>query len=166
MEPGTHVAKVKAARFIKSKTGTLGFEVAFIIGAEQERMTWVGWLSPKAIDNTMRTLVDVLGFNGNDAVDANGVLTDPKALDYTREVALVIENESYTNPETGNTSVSPRIKWVNTLGGGQYAGVAPESVKNDLGACGFKAAFLAARQNAGKPRAKVDTTVNSEDVPF
>jgi len=149
---GTKTAKPFAARFIKAKTGTLGMEVAFKFiekkqdgSSSEERLNWVAWLSDKAIDNSLKTLVEVLGYNGNDSVDANGMLTDPNALVWDREVSLVVEIEDYTKQD-GTTGQSPKIKWVNKLGGSSFGACTPESIKNDLGAMNFRAAFLAAKQ--------------------
>ena len=85
-------------------------------------------------------LANVLGCNGSEVVDGNGNYTDPKFLDYKREVKLVVEGEEYEG------KIYPKIKWVNALGGSAFAGCSPEIVKNELGAIGFKAAFLAAKQ--------------------
>ncbi len=167
---GNKTAKPIAARFIKAKTGTLGMEVAFkfVENGQDERLNWVGWLSSGAIENTMKTLVDVLGYNGNDAVDANGVLVDPKALDYLKEVSLVVELERYQGQD-GTEKSSPKIKFVNKLGGSQFENCTPEVIKNDLHALGFKAAFLAARQShpqVAKKQEPVQQTFTDEDVPF
>ena len=149
---GDKVGKPVNARFIKSKNGTIGLEVAFDFVEpttdQIERQNWIGWLSAKAIENTMDTLVNVLGFNGNDLCDEEGVLLDKGALAYGKEVRLVIEIEQY------NQKTYPKIKWVNRLGGSAFDGVAPEVVKLDLQAVGFKGAFLAAKQMSDTTTAK------------
>ena len=162
INPGTKSAKVMIARFIKAKTGTMGLEVAFEFqeGENTERLNWVGWLSAGALENTMKTLVDVLGFNGNDAADASGVLTDPKALAYGSNVSLVVEME----PNQDHTKEYPRIKWVNKLGGSAFEGCAPELIKADLNAIGFRAAFLAAKQ--GQPSTASGKPANADGLPF
>lgn len=152
---GDKIAHAIGARFIKSKKGTFGFEVAFEFVEPStggpERLSWVGWLSQNAIEKSLETLVEVLGYNGSEVTDPNGVLTDPNVLNFKKEVKLVVEMEEGRDAETGapNGKLYPRIKWVNNIGGSMYQGVQVESIKNDLGAVGFKAAFLAARQNAG-----------------
>lgn len=153
--PGDKTARALAARFIKSKKGTLGIEVSFEFEEKStggnERLSWVGWLSGGAIEKTMETLVDVLNYNGSEVTDQNGVLTDPNVLNFKKEVRLVVELEEGTD-EAGmpNGKSYPKIKWVNNMGGSMYQGVKVESIKNDLGAAGFKAAFLAARKNSGQ----------------
>jgi hypothetical protein len=167
--PGEKIAKPIGARFIKSEKGTLGMEVAFRFknvspaGLEsEEQMNWVGWMSEKAIENTMDTLANVLGFNGDDTIDpVTKMLTHPKALAYDQEVKLVIENETYEG------KVYPKIKWVNRIGGSAFASVGVDTIKADLNAIGFKAAFLAAKQGApAQSQAAPRNTINEADLPF
>lgn len=151
---GEKLANVKGARFIESKGGTPAIEVAFEFtepsSGTVEHMTWAGWLTENALKNTMKTLVDVLGYNGSDAVDENGMLTDPNVFDFSKQVKLVIELEEQknddgtvkTNAETGEIVVYPKIKWVNSLGGSGYTGMTVEKVKSAVASTGFKAAFL------------------------
>lgn len=159
---GDYVAKPVGVRFIKSpKTGTVGLETMFKfkVGANEERLSWVGWLTENALENSMKTYVEVLGFNGNENHDANGVLTDPKAINYEQEVKLVIEMEQYEGKERA------KIKWVNNLGGSGFVACEPETVKNHLGAIGFKAAFLSAKQAMGQPKAPTESSEPKPD-PF
>ena len=141
---GDKKGKVVAARFIQSpKTQTMGFEVAFEFEEPStgafERLNWVGWLSERAIENTMDTLVNVLGFNGNDETNADGTLKDENALNKETEVRLVVEIEQY------NEKSYPKIKWVNKLSGSNFGSLAPETLKANLDKLGFKAAFLATK---------------------
>ena len=172
---GTKTAKPIAARFITSKNGNHALEVCFQFEETsthtQERLYWQGWLSQKALENTMKTLVEVLGFNGNDSVDSNGVLTDPDALSYGKDVSIVVEMESYTTDD-GQTKQAPKIKWVNKLSGSSFSGCNPEIIKNDLNAVGFKAAFLAAKQKApatspsAQPQAKAGSVFDESKMPW
>ena len=124
----------------------MGIEIAFQFDQDgsQERLNWIGWLSSAALDNTMKTLVDVLGYNGNDSINDDGVLSDPIAFKWDQLVTVVIEHE--TNPNNGKSY--PKIKWVNSIGGSGFAHCNVETIKNDLNAVGFKAAFLAAKQGS------------------
>lgn len=142
---GDKVGQATHARFVEAKTGAIGLEIAFKFkqGEAEERLTWVAWLTPAAIQFSMETLKNVLGFNGNDSADANGALTDPAALAYGQDVRLVVELEPYTD-KNGQAKTSPKIKFVNKLGGSNFAGVAPETIKSKLASIGLKAAFLAA----------------------
>lgn len=160
---GEKIAKVVGARFIKSGNGKTGLEVAFEFEETatntRERLNWVGWLTAEAIKNTMETLVNVLGFNGSEETDENGILTDKKAFDLEREVKLIIDME--TNPNNGKEY--PRIKWVNSMSGSGFAGVEKASLKNELAAIGFKAAFLASKQKNGGPATTKTPTPKADD---
>lgn len=174
---GTKTGKALAARFVKSpEKGTPGIEVAFEFMEPStgalERLMWIGWLSERAIENTMNVLTNILGCNGNEQTDENGVFKDPKFLDYGREVALVVELEKYLDKDN-NEKFSPKIKWVNTLGGSKFANVEPETVKSELAQVGFKAAFLASRGSTGMPMPAKEvknyapqTKVSDEKLPF
>ena len=165
---GDKTARAFKMRFIKSNTGTAGLEVAFrfkqlLAGGAQsdEQLTWVGWISDAARDRTMKTLVDVLGYNGSMDTNEDGVFTDPKVLDWDRDITLVIEMEAYEGKQY------PKIKWVNKAGGSAFAGCAPEVVKNELNSSAFRAAFLAAQQSLkGGSKSSAPKTVNEEDLPF
>lgn len=161
IQAGTKTAKAIAARFIESKGGKPGIEVAFKFqeGENFEQLNWVGWLTEKAMEYTMDTLTNVLDSDGNDAVDGNGVFTSPTFINTKKEVSLVVEMEAgvnadgteKVNEQTGEVIYYPRIKWVNNLGGSAYSGCTPDVVKQQLAATGFRAAFLHARKASGKP---------------
>jgi len=172
---GEKVAKVVGARWIKSNTGKMGLEVAFDFEEPttngRERLNWVGWLSKDAIGNTMDTLVNVLGYNGSEDADENGVLTDKKAFNLEQEVKLVVEME--LNPN--NQKEYPRVKWVNSMSGSGFAGVSSNTVKAELQSIGFKAAFLASKQGSKgsnsttktpDPADEVGPPVDPNDLPF
>ena len=160
---GEKIARPIGARFIKSKTGTVGIEIAFRFneGTLTEQLNWVGWLSAAAIENTMDTLTNVLGFNGDDTTDANGQLTNPHALAYLQDVKIVVEMEEYEGKSRA------KIKWVNRLGGSGFQAISVDTIKADLNAIGFKAAFLAAKQGGpATSQASPRTTINESDLPF
>lgn len=164
--PGDKIAKPRAARFIKSSTGKLGIEVSFTFKEEStdttESLNWVAWLSDAAIKYSMATLVDVLGYNGSADTNETGVLTDPVAIAYDRQVKLVVEIQEYEGKS------GPRIKYVNSLGGSAFGSCTPETIKQDLAEAGFKAAFLMAKKNSGLPKQATPPKeeVSEEDIPF
>lgn len=166
---GDKVAKPLGARFIKSKKGTMAIEVSFEFvepsTGTPERLSYTGWITKDALPYTMETLVNVLKFNGNETTDSSGVLTDPNAMAYGKEVKIVVALD--TNPENGKTY--PKIQYVNSLGGSAYQGCEPETIKSSLGALGFKAAYLATRQMNGSG-AKTDAAPpkfnDEESIPF
>jgi hypothetical protein len=168
---GDKVAKAKGARYIKSKTGTEGIEISFAFeepstGAT-EHLTWVGWLSEKARARTMETLKEVLGCNGNfKARDAGGVFTDKAFLAFEKECKLVVEFEDYTNEQSGETKAYPKIKWVNSLGGSSYAGVAAQETGDGLNA--LTADFLSSRPPVRNhaPQAHSEPAFGEDEIPF
>lgn len=160
LKDGTYNAVAQAARTIKAKTGKIGVEVRFKFqnGTDTEYLNWVGWLSEAAIENTMKTLVDVLEFNGDDTFGAGCINT-------VGEVSIVVKNEpSQDDP----SKIYPRIQFVNKLGGSAFKGLEPEEVKQQLGAIGFKAAFEFAKKDLGRkpnvPNHAPQTT--GEKLPF
>lgn len=160
---GRKTAKPVAARFMKSpKTGTVGMEIKFEFlestGA-YESLNWVGWLTDKAMESTMDTLVNVLGFNGNDECDAEGILVDKGALNWDQEVSIVVELENY------NGKQYPKIKWVNKLNQSPFGTCAKDEVKGALDKLGFKAKFLAVKQQSGGEAIPAPAIPESE-IPF
>lgn len=169
---GDRVGTLVAARFIKSSGGTPGMELIFSFiepsTSKEERMTYQSWLSEKSVKFSMDMLVNVLGYNGSQVTDAAGVLTDPAAFTYTRQVKLVIEQEEYQDKE-GATKRSPKIKYINALGGSKFENLSPTTIKSDLDKIGFRAAFLAATQSAGGGNQKpppTRATFDSDEIPF
>lgn len=170
---GDKIGKAKAARFINSKSGTPGIEVVFEFEepttGTTERLERQFWLSEKARETSMDTLVNTLGFNGSETIDAAGVFTDPNLFDWRREVSLVIEREEYQT-ELGETRDYPKIKWVNSIGGSGYASLTPDVVKNQLSNIGFRGLFLAAKQatvaKTGMTTATNQTKPSEEKLPF
>lgn len=145
---GKYTAKIVGGRMIQNKDKTkTAIEIAFDLqaGDSIERLLWQGWLSEAAIERTMKTLVEVLGYNGSTALDEDGHLTDPAVFDFSRQVTLVVEMEEYQT-QTGEMRQSPKIKWINAIAKSAFAGLRPETVKSTLAATGFQAAFLAAKK--------------------
>lgn len=147
--PGTYIAKAQAIRFMKSKTDKLGIEVKFALRDVEQYLYWTGWCTESALQNTLKTLVDVLEYDGDETVVSvpendprAGMLTNQDCINRKKEVNLVVEIETYEGKDRA------RIKWVNNVGGGQFGGCAPEVVKNELGTLGFRARYLAIKQGA------------------
>jgi hypothetical protein len=147
---GNKKGKPVGARWVRPKD-KLAIEIEFEFleasSGTQERLCWRGWFpqdKPQHCEKVMRTLVETLGFNGNDSYDpATGLLTDPNAFDWSRESQIVVESEEFE----GKTRMG--IAWVNKLGGGQFAACAPTVLKQELGAIGFKALFLETKKKLG-----------------
>lgn len=178
---GDKIAHAKGARFIKSgQKGTPGIEIAFEFEepttGQRETLNYVGWLSEKAINNTMDMLTNVLNSNGVEDTDVNGVFTSPGFIDTKKEVKLVVDMELGMEKDgvtpkkdkvTGEDVYYPRIKFVNNIGGSAYANVTPDVVKTELASLGFRAAFLASRtQNKAAAPAAEPTSIDPKDIPF
>src|ERR1700679_1998603 len=144
---GDKIAKPIAIRYLPQeenpKNKSDAFEVCFEFEepstGNPERLFWQGWVSDAAIERTMDTLVNVLGFNmelaKSKGIEEKGVITD-------KDVKLVVEIEEYEGKSR------PKIKWVNRIGGSAYVGGSVELVKTKLASPKMAAAFLAATQNA------------------
>lgn len=160
IQPGTYTAKAFSARLIKAKTEALAVEILFKFGNEQ--LPWQGWLSPKALDRTMETLTNVLGYNGDETLDENGIFVGKNCFDWEREVNVVVELESYKN-EAGEDRTVPKIRWVNKVGSGQaFKSMNTGEAKTMLQQVGFKAAFMAQQQKNKQTESKPTDT----DIPW
>lgn len=71
---------------------------------EEKFVGWKGFFTEATTDRTIESLRH-LGFEGDDVSNLVG-------LD-KNEVELVVEDEEYTNPETGETKTTARVQWVN-----------------------------------------------------
>lgn len=112
MNNGTYKGKIKDYGYTKSpKTGTVSVMVQFDIyeGDDLFQLVWNGYLSEKAKEKTIKTLVEVLGFKGTNGEEiANGIGSG--VLNEDQEYDLVIENEEYKG------KFYPKIKWINLQG--------------------------------------------------
>ncbi len=183
---GKYTAKAAGIRFIGKKQGFLAVEVAFKFADAEGKtqiLPWQGFLKSKAgstdaMERTVKTLVEVLDFNGEQDVvqvpegdPKEGFLKNQDCINRLKDVQIDIEIETNVNAETGKEYKNPRIKWVNNLGGGKFAGLDKETIDNELGSIGFKAMFLSLKQNSGSgaaaPKAKApEPEVTEEDLPF
>ncbi len=177
---GRKTAKPTAIRFMKSpKTGTRGIEVKFEFletNGAYESLNWVSWVeaarregesdqdyvsrSGNVMERTMDTLVHVLGYNGSEETNDEGIFTDPGVINFDGEVSIVVELETY------NGKQSPKIKWVNKLNQSAFGSVAKDEVKGALDKLGFKAKFLAAKQQAGAEVVPVAGAIPENEIPF
>lgn len=91
-------------------------------GAAEKALTWRGFFTEKTMDRTIESL-RFMGFEGDD-------LSQLEGLD-RNEVELVVEDEEYTDGESGEVKYSAKVQWVNR----------PKalSVKNVLEGDGLKA---------------------------
>ncbi len=154
---GDHLAKPLGARAISSSKGTPGIEVRFQLQTG-DTINWVGWLTPNAMERTMETLVGVLGFNGDDAVDEQSRFK-PSSLNLEKEVKLVVEME------TRDGKTYPKVSWVNSVDSVMgFKSIEPKSVKGTLAQLGFKAAFITTKQKLGLTAPAPE--MEDDSVPF
>ncbi len=149
---GNKIARAGAIRVVESKNkGTKSIEVMFAFDENgvPARLYWNGWLTPGALENTLKTLIEVLDYNGDETVvtvpagdPREGMFANQDCINLRKDVQLVVEMESWEGKER------PRIKWVNNISGGQFGGCSPEVVKSHFGAIGFKATYLSVKQGA------------------
>lgn len=152
---GEKIAKATGIRFIENKEKTnLAFQVSFDFkeGDKVQRLYWHGWTGPNSQPHTIKTLNEVLEWNGDDTTMSvlpgdpkEGMLANQDCINRSKEVSIVVEIETYDGKQY------PKIKWVNNVGGGQFAGVSPQVIQERLGASGFKAAFMLAKGNSAIP---------------
>lgn len=100
-------AKAKEWTMAEASTGTVMIVVLFDIlteGAEEKSLTWRGYFGEKSTDRTIESLRH-MGFEGDD-------LTQLEGLD-RNEVDLTVEDEEYTDAESGEVKTSAKVQWVN-----------------------------------------------------
>jgi hypothetical protein len=113
---------------------------------EPERIWWVGYLTEKAIENTIKTLA-ICGHNGDESF--------PAGCFSTEQVEIVIEMETYEGKTT------PRVRWVNQLGASKFSNIQPDEAKKIATSVNLKAQVMAAKQKLG-----ITTTAPTEKAPF
>ena len=173
---GNKIAKATGIRLITTKEGAVAFEVAFKFDENgvPQTLTWQGWLKNKsggtdAMERTMSTLQDRLDYDfSQDTVKVpkgdprEGMLANQGAINRNKEVQIVVEYEEYEGKQR------PRIRWINEVGGGQFAGISAEQSNNVFDAIGFKAMAeaLKAKKNQAKAAPSLADVAANADVPF
>lgn len=78
-----------------------------------DQITWYGYLSDAAFDNTVKRLAEVFSFDGDlDALVAGRITFDAMPCSIETEI------ENYTNPESGESKPTCKVKWLNSADGG------------------------------------------------
>jgi hypothetical protein len=113
LDAGTYRAKAAEAALGETETGKEQIAVRFdLLDLEGQSITWFGYFTEKTTESTIKAL-RTAGWKGSDLMDLSD-LCNPET---TPEVHLVVEHESYTNPQTGQTKVQAKVRWVNGSGG-------------------------------------------------
>jgi hypothetical protein len=124
IKPGTYRAKPVAHTISEPKEGradqiAIRFEFAYDDGKRE--LTWFGSLHENALKHTLNA-IENCGFKYGSLAD----FLRPDAIDYTREVDIVVEHNTY------NGKTSARVTWVNRPGGIELKSMAPEVARNRL----------------------------------
>jgi hypothetical protein len=112
LDAGTYRAQAIEAALGETDTGKEQIAVRFrLLDVEGQETTWYGYFTDKTLETTFKAL-RTAGWKGQDLSD----LSDLCGQD-TPEVNLVVEHETYENPQTGETKTRARVRWVNGTGG-------------------------------------------------
>lgn len=142
---GKRTAVPIMARFIEPEGKTPSIEIIFEFEepstGKAERIPWNAYFSADATERSMKTLKDVLSFNGNfdvvapDGIKVQGTLSDPDVIAFGREVEIDIQLEEY------NGRTRAKVAWVNAIGGNKQVGCAPEQAAGIVERLGLREAF-------------------------
>ncbi len=169
LDAGTYRAKAIEAALGETETGKEQVAVRFQLLDSAEQITWFGYFTEKTTESTFRAL-RTAGWKGQDLMD----LADLCAPAETPEVNLVVEHETYTNPETGQTKTQAKVRWVNGTGGLSLK-KALDPNKAKVFAARMKGQLAAFDRSAGTPKptaaphaadAEPSPFSGGEDIPF
>lgn len=134
---GNYLARAVSAQLGMTKSGKEQVAVTFRLKMDLSKtITWYGYFTDKTTERTIESL-RFCGWIGVDLTDLSGIDRE--------EVELVIANEEYE----GKTS--PRVQWVNRVGGMMLsAPLQPDAAK--AFAARMKGAVLAYDKKAGAPK--------------
>lgn len=159
----------------ESSKGTKQIAVSFNIlteNADMQRITWYGYFGDASWERTIESLRHC-GWTGEDLSELEGT---KGGLD-ANEVELVIADEDYTDPSTGEVKTSTKVQWVNKAGGlALNAPLAPDAAKSFAAqmrekirakaAAGGQKMNPPARSATPPPQATPNGSLKEEDVPF
>lgn len=144
INPGKYTGRVKDYALGVTQKGDPKVMIIFTFKDEhgsQQELTWTGFLSEKAKNITIDTLLNC-GMKGED-IGALVAGVECGVLDTSIDVTLVIENEEYQ----GKTF--PRIKWVNRPGGAAFKDKLTSADVKKMPGLNLKADVLARRKETG-----------------
>lgn len=145
---GKYRARAVESGIGKASTGTEQVAVLFELPDENLRITWYGYFSDKAYEQTVKGL-RACGWTGSDPTELDNFATSGLGAN---EVELVIEQETAIDAQGNQNGTRARVRWVNVPGAGGIglkAKLAPDEAKSF--AARMKAKILALEQ--GKPKA-------------
>lgn len=158
ISPGRYIARASDWRFTVSSTGSEQLAVSFQLEAG-DTLTWWGSFSDKALPHTMKAL-RAMGWRGTDLAELDN---HGGGLD-GQQVELVVEESEYQG------RVSPKVRWVNSLGGISTAkGVDAGGMRAFSARMRSKIAALEGGSRPAPrapPQAKASLKGDGEDIPF
>lgn len=153
IQPGKYRARAVEGDYGVAQTGTEQVAILFELLDTGEQITWYGYLSDRAADRTIESLI-TCGVTDLQTLAGLG----------SEEVELDIEHDTY------NGTTRARVKWVNRLGSG---GVGLKNRMTDgqkaSFAARFQGTFLKKRQELGagaNDTERPPATGTDDDIPF
>lgn len=162
--PGKYRAKAREWDLGETGTGKEQIGISFdLLDHPGETITYYGYFTDAALPYTVQNL-RTCGWKGAD-------LTDLTGLD-ANEVQLVIEEEDYESPETGEVRTSLKVKFINSMGGLALKTVLDPNAKKAF-AAKMRAKILGLDANGAKAHASKPPLSRSrnepppsDDIPF
>lgn len=112
LDAGTYRAQAIEAALGETDSGKEQIAVRFrLLDVEGQEITWYGYFTDKTLETTFKAL-RTAGWKGQDLSDLSDLCGGE-----TPEVNLVVEHETYENPQTGESKTRARVRWVNGTGG-------------------------------------------------
>jgi hypothetical protein len=163
LDPGTYRGRALEGALGATTNGKDQVAVRFdLLDFPGQSITWFGFFTEKTETSTLKAL-RTAGWKGMDLADLSD-LSDPECP----EVYLVIEHDTYTNPETNQTKTSARVRWVNSAQGLAMTNrLAPDKAKILAARMREKLAALdaLARQNGEVPKPAARKPPPADRVP-
>lgn len=156
IKSGTYLAYPVRGAIAQSKKGTDEVDIEFEFETTEKTIEHIWgrfYLSEMTKERTFQTLA-ICGMNDDKDFD-------PDAPARRRnQVQIVIEMEEYEE------KVSPRVKWVNQLGGKKFSNLAPTEIKATLAKHNFANEIKAAKLKLGLGDSGTLPAGSGEPAPF
>ena len=143
IQAGTYRARAIEGALGETSTGKEQVAVRFQLLDFEQTITWYGYFTDKTLEGTFRAL-RTAGWKGQDLSDLSDLAGE------TPEVHLVVEHEAYKNPQTGQTTTTAKVRWVNSTGGIGLKAQLPED-KAKAFAAKMRGALVAFDRASGAP---------------
>lgn len=167
---GKYLAKAIGGKYGMSnekKTPGVAVTVEFAYEGKPHQLTWRGWFSEKTLERTIESLA-IMGFD--EFKDAPSGSFDATHFDGT-EFEIVVEHESFVGSD-GQTKITPKIKWINRVGGSSFGFAENVEVKSVLAGIDIKKEMMVARQKLGLKKSMQKIVKNhaaslvDDEIPF